>query len=63
MVDLGFYRNSIDYFVVLREKLFIRNNIFFLMFEIVDGRLLINGFIIKEILFFEVKIGNYVEEF
>ncbi|KAB0388668.1 hypothetical protein E2I00_001431 [Balaenoptera physalus] len=62
MVDSGSYRNSIDHSVVLREKLPIRNNIFPLMLETVDGRPLINGPITKETPPVEVKIGNHVEE-
>ncbi|OBS76503.1 hypothetical protein A6R68_17044, partial [Neotoma lepida] len=62
MVDSGSYRNSIDRSVVLREKIPIRNNIFPLMLETVDGRPLINGPVTKETPPVEVKIGNHVEE-
>lgn len=62
MVDSGCYRNSIDHFVVLREKLPICNNIFLLMLEMVNERPLINGPITKETPTMEVKIVNHVEE-
>lgn len=61
MVDSGSYRNSIDHSVVFQEKLPI-HNIFPLMLETVDGRLLINRPITKETPPVEVKIGNHVEE-
>lgn len=61
-MDSGSYRNSIDHSVVLQKKLPIRDNIFPLMLEMVNGRPLINGHITKETPPVKVKIGNHIEE-